>query len=62
MYEDSEEERMNESEEEDEYFEEEESDLMRKVVKGVDGILDGVEKETLQNFLVKGTLETFKRG
>ena len=62
MYEDSEEERMNESKEEDEYFEEEESDLMRKVVKGVDGILDGVEKETRQNFLVKGTWETFKRG
>ena len=65
MYEDSEEERMNESKEEDEYLEEEEeeeSDLMRKVVKGVDGILDGVEKETRQNFLVKGTWETFKRG
>ena len=61
MYEDSEEERMNESKEEDEYLEEE-SDLMRKVVKGVDGILDGVEKETRQNFLVKGTWETFKRG
>ena len=60
MYEDSEEERMNEDKEE-EYFEEE-SDLMRKVVKGVDGILDGVEKETRQNFLVKGTWETFKRG
>ena len=61
MYEDSEEERMNEDKEEDEYLEEE-SDLMRKVVKGVDGILDGVEKETRQNFLVKGTWETFKRG
>ena len=60
MYEDSEEERMNEDKEE-EYLEEE-SDLMRKVVKGVDGILDGVEKETRQNFLVKGTWETFKRG
>ena len=62
MYEDSEEEQMNEDKEEDEYLEEEESDLMRKVVKGVDGILDGVEKETRQNFLVKGTWETFKRG
>ena len=60
MYEYSEEERMNEDKEE-EYLEEE-SDLMRKVVKGVDGILDGVEKETRQNFLVKGTWETFKRG
>ena len=43
---------MNESKEEDEYFEEEEeeSDLMRKVVKGVDGILDGVERKRDRTF------------
>jgi hypothetical protein len=63
MYEDSEEERMNEEEKELWEGEDlEDQDLMRKVVKGVDGILDGVEKETRQNFLVKGTWETFKRG
>ena len=42
--------------------EEEEEDLVRKVVKGVDGILDSVEKDSKQNLLVKGTWETFKRG
>ena len=64
MYEYSEEERMNEEEKEELWEGEdlEDQDLMRKVVKGVDGILDGVEKETRQNFLVKGTWETFKRG
>jgi len=62
MYE-GEEERMNEEEKELWEGEDlEDQDLMRKVVKGVDGILDGVEKETRQNFLVKGTWETFKRG
>ena len=55
---------MNEEEKEELWEGEdlEDQDLMRKVVKGVDGILDGVEKETRQNFLVKGTWETFKRG
>ncbi|CAL6352214.1 unnamed protein product [Bathycoccus prasinos] len=62
MYE-GKEERMNEEEKELWEGEDlEDQDLMRKVVKGVDGILDGVEKETRQNFLVKGTWETFKRG
>lgn len=37
-------------------------DLVRKVVRSVDGILDDVEKESEQNFLVKGTWETFKKG
>ena len=59
MYEDSEEERMNEDKEE-EYLEEE--FRMRKVVKGVDGIWTTWEKESEQNFFVKGTWETFKRG
>ena len=35
---------------------------MRKVVRSVDGILDDVEKESEQDFLVKGTWETFKKG
>ena len=46
--------------EDDDEFDDE--DLVRKVVRSVDGILDNVEKESEQNFLVKGTWETFKKG
>lgn len=44
----------------DEYREED--DLVRKVVKGVDGMLDEVEKNQSENPFVKGTWGAFKTG